>query len=518
MAQNTNAEAFLRLKPLQSDVGAITEEHIRFWKKYKDAEEAQELARKARQAEIDAKRRSKENEFVLENLGLGDSSSYFREQIVSDYERRKPEITALARRAFQGDTDAILRLDTVKQEFKELVSLDKTSGAAIKKFMDSSDKRNPILDRNKELFANNVAHGNYRIKDGKIDFLGHNGQIANFSAQQMRNSLNSLGEYSGKFDPTEFGENIAKTIKLDDVNGNKRSTEQIRLEGIKKVQNAFTQDSIASKSWILSRKNQFNGSSELTDSEFIQSLDKVQLTRLATDFYDEEVARNLQQVDRSLANANTGESIKTKRSNRQRKERLEDLQFAIATEDGANLTVDLEKVGTDIFNTELSKGGKAFTISNGKYDVGSGSIKTREFVEGGILKDGNIQGLIVKKTTETPLVEVPKELKLGSQYNVKTNRGEERLKLKAIENNNLIFTDSEDKEISIEAKKSDLLPIDTGKKTTKTITRYVTDKAEINAIGNRIGLGNEEGIRQGAISVIGEKTNNNAEGDLIFDN
>ena len=78
MPQQTTAAAFKQLKPLQgSNTGAIVQEHIRYWTKYKDDQEARGLAQKSKEAEFKRKRDGKSFENYQGLAGI-EAKGYFK--------------------------------------------------------------------------------------------------------------------------------------------------------------------------------------------------------------------------------------------------------------------------------------------------------------------------------------------------------------------------------------------------------------------------------------------------------
>lgn len=311
--QNTNSGALIRLKPLENnDIGSLVEEHIRYWRKYKDDQEAQQLARKAKEDQFKAKLQQNQNKDyykLLEGVSLDDSSGYFRDQIVSDFEKNRGYLSDLAFRASRGDYQARIQFDKQLANYKELTSMDKLyQKTAQEKLVGGRDNPNfnPALDENIMKRADFLSKSLYKIENGRIVMPDENDptKITVKTPSELKNDFLLRSDFSGKFNPITFSKDIASSIKLDDENGNRKVDNQIIREARINTRTAFQQNPNALKSWAFEKGYSREKLNNLTEEE---------LANLSNKFSDEVVLSNFQEVNRSLDNTNKLLTAKKKR-------------------------------------------------------------------------------------------------------------------------------------------------------------------------------------------------------------
>ena len=312
--QNTNSAALVRLQPLQSNgIGDLIEEQIRYYRRTKQQDEAARLQNEARKRALtDA--RNKNNAKAIAGVKLEDSASYFRSQIVEDFEKNRPRLSALKVASENGDFNAGVQYQAEIEKYKNLTNLDKASGAALKSLFESQDDFNEFLDKDKQSFAENITASNYIIRDGEIRMLSEDGErLESFSVQGMLNKLNSLGTFSGKANFDETGDSIADSIELDIKNGNQKLTGQKEKTAITQSLNSFKDNVVLSNSFLRS-KGENRVFSELSD---------IEQSTFAKRFYEEHVREKFQEVDNSLNNAKKAADLaKTRRQNKEASEKV----------------------------------------------------------------------------------------------------------------------------------------------------------------------------------------------------
>lgn len=435
--QNTNSGALIRLQPLQSNgIGDLIEEQIRYTRKVKGEEEAQKQAEEARKQAF-RNQRAKDQAKSLAGIKLEDSSSYFRDQVVKDFEANRPRLSALKLRADDGDFEAGIQYNAEVEKYRTLTNLDKNSGEAIKALLESQDDFNEFLDGDKQAFAQNIISSNYRIKDGKVEVLSEDGKNLDiFSVQELQNRLNSLGTFSGKANFDETGDAIADSIDLDIKNGNQRLTGQKENVAIQQSLNSFKDNPVLSNSFLRSKGEQreFGELSDLEQFDFART------------FYQEHVREKFQEVDNSIDNAKKLADLETSR--RKNKEASEDVSLIRAKDEG----------GTPVFKASVTdrQTGKTFATGN---KVSVFPLNKNYKVEDGVFASSvgrDPQGNIVLIGTKEITVDVP---------------------IKDANGNPVLESDQKTQKT---------------KKETQTVDTFVDDKTALNVFSSRAGFGNLE--------------------------
>lgn len=529
MPQGTTAAALIRLRPIENNnIGSIVEEHVRYWKKTRDAEEAEEMARQARANEFN--RKSQKESFELYNgLAPEENAGFLNDQIVTNFEKNKPYYKALSIEASKGNLDARLALADEKRKIESAVKINKIYSAKIQELekQKADGTFNDVLDADTDRFKESLMSGKYKlnadwtfdvyspaleseIKD-KSSGLTKDGLIKLNSSTMFNNDfLNS--QYNKKADFVKNGKSIAQNL-LDKVNGNERITDATRIDGIRLVKGLLAQDAIESRTWIGTARSRGLIKADTPTG----NLSEVEQNLIAEAYYNEFVEPNIQETDNSLANASKREDIATKARNRRNAQKEEDLQFSRATnEKGQDVAPDLSKDDADLFNSTLENGGRAFTINNGEYQVGGVSSNITQEVVGGSIDNDNQLTLLVKRTVEVPIIEKPK-LVPNKFFDVETGNGVESLTLKERKGDDLIFFAENDKDSNetITVSIDNVQDIDTGKKRKEVQTRLVTDDAEINAISSDIGLGNTSTLFTEANKVLGDRPQQNSDKGIL---
>ena len=304
MAQGTNAAAYQRLRPLENtNTGSIVEEHIRYWKKYKDKEEADKLAMEAKKRLYESQIAEKYDKAITE-MSPSDVNRFYQDQVISTLEANKDEIADLAKRKTEGDATAIMPYNAKKQQFADMAKMGNAIGgklAELTKIKQSGDY-NKVLDEplaemidamNSGMFAIDKKTLKHRIysKDGKrVLFDG--------SSEELTNAFLSTG-FNKPVNYLATGELISKSIKLPEVNGNVQWTPEATRSAIISTASALNNDPN-----LMETYKKENGINKPT-----QEMSPVEINTLATKFTDEFVVKGVVTKDNSLANENVKSSI-----------------------------------------------------------------------------------------------------------------------------------------------------------------------------------------------------------------
>ena len=263
--QNTNAEALIRLRPLQNtNIGAIVEEHVRYWKKTRDAEQAEKLAQKAKEQEFNRKV-NKDTFEIYSGLQPEENAGFLNDQIIGNFEKNKPYYMALAKESARGNIDARLALADEKRKIQSAVKINQTYSAKIKELEDQKAKGifNEVLDSDIERFKNSITKGKYKLNpDWTLDIyspaledelkssssgLFKDGIVKLNSSTLFNNDfLNST--FNKKADFVKNGKAIATNL-LDKIDGNEQITPKTKIDGIKLVRGLFSEDIVEARSW-----------------------------------------------------------------------------------------------------------------------------------------------------------------------------------------------------------------------------------------------------------------------------
>lgn len=333
MPQNTNAEALIRLRPLQNtNIGGIVEEHVRYWKKTRDAEQAEKLARQAKEAEFNRKI-NKDTFEIYNGLQPEENAGFLNDQIVTNFEKNKPYYMALAKASANGNIDARLALADEKRKIESAVKINQTYSEKIKEL--ETQKRsgvfNEVLDSDIERFKTSITQGKYKLNpDWTLDIYSPalEDQLKSNSSGLFKDGiikLNSSTLFNNDFlnssfnKKAEFNKNgklIAQNL-LDSVDGNKLATENTKIGGIKLIKSLFAEDSVEARSWYGTASKRGLVGFNKPFSE----LDEVEQNQLAESYYDQVVFENLKQVsvDNSLDDANKKQALVNKQLDAQKK-------------------------------------------------------------------------------------------------------------------------------------------------------------------------------------------------------
>lgn len=331
MEQNTNALALTQLRPLENNnIGAIVEEHNRYWRKYKDDEEAKKQIAKANEEKFKADKADKADKAtstMLTGLALDDSKGYFRDQIIQSFEKDRPYMANLAMVSNSDSPykyEAKLKYDQKLAEYKELVSLDKVYQEQAINLEGQEEKLyNEALDFGLKEKFNNISKSNYIVRDGKLGIPNENGEIDYTSASALKADMVFNSKYSGRYDWNDIGGKIADNIKPYDNNGNINITPAVRRDGITKSANALKSDPKALKSYAY-----LQGYSR----EKLNDISDVEINKLAEKLFDQDVYRAIQQKSNSIANASTlATTAKTRQNLEKDKPQTVEINFSNAT-------------------------------------------------------------------------------------------------------------------------------------------------------------------------------------------
>lgn len=418
--QSTVATAYNQLRPLENtNLGAIVEEHIRYYKKQKDDQDAAEKAAKAQQAKFMAAR-NKEAVDLYDGIQPTESEGYLNAQIISAFERNKDNYKDLARAYANGDLDAGLQLKEIKKKYENLVL---TNTAYSKKAQERANLKkegiyNEYLDAETDAFGNAIAKSLFKINDDlSVDVYDPSQkEVTKLPNGALLNNTYLQSSYHPPAKFTENGKALAQNL-LDNNDGNKIETPDTRLEGIRLVQGLFAQDDVELRSFVANtRKNEvldaqgnvvkFNTKDgrPMTLQEIGES--PVMMTKLSSLYYDNYVRPNLQEVtvDNRLDDALKAERLKALR------EANANVQMNLRTDENGNPVRDITwkgkqlklRDGTLVFGFDskapkevVNKKGEKVQPTNILYDPKNNAISVlgsavREEVVDATTEDGRV--------------------------------------------------------------------------------------------------------------------------------
>lgn len=321
MTQNTNAAANIRLEPNKSNnIGRIVEEHVRYWRQYKDKEEAEELARKAREQEYNFKVNNKALE-LYEGIKPGDNKGFLNSQIIALYEKKKPEILELSRAIANGDSSAVLKYNTIKENFARLTKVNEVYGKKGEELSKNEDNYNELLDKPIKDFRESTNKGLYAVNDDFTISVMVNGkeQPVVIDSSTLFNNEYLQSTYSGRPKFNEYGKKIAENF-LDNYDGNQILNEKSKNRGILQVRGILEADDVELRStmghYIQQLEEKKRNEQELSDAGILKESDKltpfeedflnkqpkaselssVQKTKLSEHYFNSFVLPNVQQV------------------------------------------------------------------------------------------------------------------------------------------------------------------------------------------------------------------------------
>jgi hypothetical protein len=220
--QNTNSAAFNQLRPLENNnIGAIVEEHIRYWKKYDDDAEALAKAQKAQQAEY-ARQMRKDATADLPEISVGDAVGMYKHQRVTAFEAERPELAALEEKYKQTqDPNILLKLQSRKQFYKSANDVTLAAESYSEYLLENEGKEyNPYLDKDKKKPWEALTKGQSVFDKTGFRVLNDKGEFDYYTPEQLNDHLLRLGRFSGNQEFDVSGKKIAEAIELKDSNGN----------------------------------------------------------------------------------------------------------------------------------------------------------------------------------------------------------------------------------------------------------------------------------------------------------
>lgn len=324
MPQNTTSAAFTRLRPLENtNTGAIVEEHIRYWEKYKDDKEAAALARKAKANEFQRKV-AKQNFDTYAGLSGQDADGYFREQIVNYKNENAEKWVDLAKRVNVGDEDAIILYAQEKEKLGNLINASKVVAAKSEELVKqkADGTFNEHLDQDLLDFNEQLAKSNYALdpKLGKFRIYDKNNPEVLLEVDPLKLTNEYLNaNFNKPVDFTATGSTLAKGL-LDSIDGNKLITRDTDIRGTQLALNEFSQDPILAKSWY--RDQQRKGLN--TNKKSFEELDDVEFNNLASSFYQQSIKPNISETvkDTELEDAAKRQALRNAKLEEQRKRQL----------------------------------------------------------------------------------------------------------------------------------------------------------------------------------------------------
>lgn len=314
MTQNTNSIAGLKLQANKSNnIGRIVEEHIRYWKKEKDQEEAKLLARRAREQEFNYKANNKALE-LYEGINPGDNKGFLNSQIISLYEKKKPEILELSRAIANGDSNAVLKYANLKENFKRLSKINEIYGKKGEEYAKNESNYNAILDEPIKNFRTSLGKGLYTLNDDfsiSVAVEGKN-ELLKINSSSLLNNEYLQSSYSGKPKFKEYGLAVANRLLNTEDGQRVIDDKNTRNKGILQIKGIFEENNVEARSaygvYVNSLKEKdlkdltpFE-KSLLKDQPKFSDLSSIQKTKIADDYYNRNVLPRILEVTKDTFN------------------------------------------------------------------------------------------------------------------------------------------------------------------------------------------------------------------------
>lgn len=408
------AAAYQRLRPNNPlNIGAIVENHIRYWRKYDDDKAAKEKARRAREAQTIAKQ-NQEAWKLYSGLSPEENQGFLNNQIIDVFEKNKSQYAELAKKAAAGDIDSKLKLEDVKRKFTALTNANKIYGekaVALEK-QKAEGNFNEFLDTPIEDFKNALGKGMYKLNDDlTLDMYDPtSGELKRVGAQTLLSNEYLNSSFNKKPEFQENGGKIAKTL-LDTNDGQKLIEADTRTKGIRLVKNLFAQDDIEAISWYGSFMKE-TGVDPLRQKPFSQ-LSDIEKNIIAESYYDKNVLPRIQQVtvDTTLDDANKAAALASKRLDIKRKKQA--LRKAQNENKSSIITVATNEQGEILRGLRAEYPTTAISDDSEIYIVGNNGVSFRDVktdketettLTNLVIEDGNVIGL-AKTVEKTPILD-----------------------------------------------------------------------------------------------------------------
>ncbi|MFK5981449.1 MAG: hypothetical protein QM499_00930 [Flavobacteriaceae bacterium] len=251
MPQNTTAAAYTRLKPLvNNNLGAIVQEHIRYYTKRKDDKEAQQSALSAQAAKLQLSK-NKFSKSIYEGMIPDVSQGYIASQTIDAFDSKSDLIQDLAQRFTDGDTEAGRQLSDLERKFDNLSAVSNLWGAKAIELSKDEANYNKWLDKDIKNTTEAVGKGLYNINK---ETLGFNivdldtGETRELTNGELRSNDYLTAKYSGKPNFLKNGELVVKNL-LDNIKGVKKSNKQTKIDGMSLIEGVFAKDNIEARSF-----------------------------------------------------------------------------------------------------------------------------------------------------------------------------------------------------------------------------------------------------------------------------
>tara|TARA_R110000851_G_scaffold159563_1_gene302810 strand:- start:17790 stop:19172 length:1383 start_codon:yes stop_codon:yes gene_type:complete len=236
MPQSTNSAAFIQRKPLENtNIGAIVEEHVRYYESVKSDDEAKRLTKEANDREF-RRKLSNDRKKDLPAIDVGEAEGYYKNQRVSLFEKEATEIAELKRRYTEdGDKNALLKLDQKAQFYKSANDTTKAFQEYGKYILDNKDASfNADLDQEKLNRWEKLSKSQYVLTEKGFGIPNEEGELEFISPQQLNQEILNFSKFSGKAGFEETGLEIAGGITLDVSDGSQDISQANINEGVLK--------------------------------------------------------------------------------------------------------------------------------------------------------------------------------------------------------------------------------------------------------------------------------------------
>jgi len=399
--QNTNALAYQQLRPLENDnVGLLLEERNRWWRKYKDDQDAEKAKQDAlKNKAIADEKKARGDEF--QKLTAPDATLWFQDQVLTDYDENVSGKYAEYKRLYEETKDNVYltKANIIFQKQKNLNETKQNVIDTAKYYAEQADKRNKYTDPDKLEELSQYADWDYVIKNQDIGTYDKDGKLVFESPSEFQTNKLAKIPYSGYPDWVKDANTLKTAIDTAKNNGEIRPGETEETK-IKEMVKSYFDNDVNLRTWA--------GENKYIDEEtgLAWTAERIRENPGTMDILTNKWTKDFIQLEKStdgLNNAIKAENLdKAKRDNKKEKPTTE-----VATKEGkakaSEIFIDgkLQPLGDDDVVFTLPIDAKiGATNWNGKENQTG-------FLKNPILRaDGNVEGVVeVKQTTISPVLD-----------------------------------------------------------------------------------------------------------------
>jgi len=278
MDNTGNAYALTRLQPLKNtDTGNLIEEHIRFWQKYKDEQEAQEQLMKLKQMDYQRKLRADRKKELPEIVDATNVLKYYEHQYYNNvYTPYQNEVYELRKRYLDGDESALFRINEINNQMRLLNNINDNISKATDYYQKNYKKANPVFDDDKVAILDALSTGGFKVMPDRFELLTKNNKKWLTSYNTLAQYLNDY-TFHGRPDTTDYtkkANELKSTIEINAFDGNKIPTKDDYLRVDKSVADMFNSDEVLAKTYAYDLKKEIKDFGEVSKDKPLTATQK----------------------------------------------------------------------------------------------------------------------------------------------------------------------------------------------------------------------------------------------------